>query len=95
MPFLLTGPIELGDGDKTVDVMGYIPDEKTLGQVDVSILSRYYPNGAETVSGPFDAKEKTDFQVNGRQHVLKYEPEADTDWRIGRPRVDIVVRGMR
>ena len=94
-PFLTSAPLEFGSGDNVVDLMEYIPDNKVLGTVDVSFLSRYYPHEDECVSGPYDAKARTDLRINGRQHAIRYECDANVDWRIGRPRVSITIRGRR
>lgn len=98
--FLQSGPFELntdedGLGGRSVSIMSFIPDERTLGATTLTIKSRQYPNGPETVTGPFPAAAKTDMRVNARQHSMRLDAQDGIDWRVGRPRVDIRLSGRR
>lgn len=83
-----SGPVELGAGDEVMDVSYYIPDENTLGAVNLSLLASRYPTGAETVVGPFTAANPTSVRVNARQVRLRIE-QVLHGWRFGTPRLDV------
>lgn len=95
VPFAESGPIELSEGgDDTMDVVGIVPDEKTLGDVKLSIFSSDYPTSTETLHGPFTAREPTDVRLNGRLVRLRIE-QVNTGWRFGTPRLRVEKSGQR
>lgn len=85
-PFLTTAPLELGDGDTTMEVHGYVPDEQHLGDVQVSFTVGDWTLSDDSTFGPYDATAKTDLRFSGRRVAITYEADADKDFRIGRPR---------
>ena len=93
--FAETGPVSLGNGDQTMNVLQLIPDEKTQGQVSVKFKSRFYPNAAETTHGPYTPANPTDVRFSGRQFRMRVEGAADADWRVGVMRVDAIPAGKR
>ena len=88
-PFAQSGPIELGAGDQTMSVLGVIPDEKTLGDVEVSFKTRMYPNSSETSYGPYTASQDTDTRFTARQVSVRYEGNVAGDWRVGVTKLDV------
>lgn len=94
VPVAESGPLELGDGERVMSVLQYIPDEKTLGDVSLSILHRMYPTGTETTSGPFTAANPTSVRLTARQIRIKIA-QVTAGWRFGTPRLDVVPRGKR
>ena len=52
-PFLESGPIELGTGERTMKIRKLIVDEKTQGDVDVYFKTREWPGDSETTSAAF------------------------------------------
>lgn len=95
VPFLEGGPVELGQGDNTFDVNGYIPDEKTLGDVTVSFTAKYEPEDVGVAYGPYVASEKTDFRFSARQVNMRFTGAVGTSWRIGIPRLLVEKAGER
>jgi hypothetical protein len=88
VPFLESGPIEMAGGDNVMDVQGIIPDEKTLGSVEVTVFTRLEPMLSEETYGPFPVAARTDIRANGRQVRIRFEEtDPPTDWRIGVPRL--------
>jgi hypothetical protein len=94
VPFAESGPIEIGVGDNVVIVNRIIPDENTLGDLDLSIFTALYPTATETESGPFTAAEPTDVRVMGRQIRLK-AVQNQAGWRFGTPRLEVTPGGKR
>jgi hypothetical protein len=93
--FAETGPVSLGDGSQTMNVLQLIPDEKTQGQVSVNFKTRFYPNAAETTHGPYTPANPTDVRFSGRQFRMRVEGAVDADWRVGVMRVDAMPAGKR
>jgi len=96
-PYARSGPIELGSGDRTLHVLGIVPDEKTAGDVSVSFRTRLYPNATETVLGAttLTSAGKADVRFSARQVELVVTGSALTNWRWGEPRLAIAQGGKR
>jgi len=88
-PYALAGPVEIGDGARTMNVDGIIPDEQHLGEVSVSFVVRDWPMDDGSEVGPFTTASKTDCRFSGRSVAPKFTAAADTDFLIGRFRVDL------
>lgn len=94
-PFLESGPIELGLGERRMHVTRLLPDEQTLGEVTVLFKTREYPTASEVTHGPYTLTEPTSVRFSGRQAVMRVAPVGETDWRFGIPRVDMRPGGKR
>ena len=94
-PFAESGPIEIGNGDQTMSVLQIVPDEQTLGEVQVSFKVRNYPMATETTFGPYTASQPTDVRFSGRQVKVRYTGAVLDDWRVGVPRMEAVAAGKR
>lgn len=95
IPFIEGGPLELGNGDNSYDVIGYIPDERTLGDVVISFIAKYEPEDSPETYGPYTASARTDLRFSGRQVNIRFDGARNTDWRIGIPRLMIEQAGTR
>jgi len=90
-----SGPYEIGVGENIMSVRQVIPDEQTLGEVQISFKSRMYPTSVETTHGPYSASQPTDARFSGRQVKIRYTGAVLQDWRVGVTRVDAVAAGKR
>lgn len=72
-PFVESGPLEIGTGDRLLRVQRLISDELILGTVHGTLLTALYPTDAETVTGPFQLNAPTSVRVTGRQFRLRLE----------------------
>jgi len=90
-----SGPYEIGVGENIMSVRQVIPDEMTLGEVQISFKSRMYPTSVETTHGPYSASQPTDARFSGRQVKIRYTGAVLEDWRVGVTRVDAVASGKR
>ena len=90
-----TGPISLGNGDQTMQVMQVIPDEVTQGDVEMYFKTRFHPNDVERTYGPFTPANPTSARFQGRQVRMRIEEDQLTNWRVGVMRLDVVPRGRR
>ena len=94
-PFAETGPIAIGVGEQVMSVRGMIPDEKTLGDVNATFKTRFYPTGAQLEFGPYSMSNPTSLRFTGRQIRMRVTGNAASDWRVGIMRLDAVAGGRR
>jgi hypothetical protein len=71
-----------------------VPDERTLGGLNLSLITAMEPTGPETVEGPFTTAAPTDVRVSGRLMRLRAE-QAAPGWRLGSPQVNVAPAGRR
>lgn len=97
LPFAETGPIQLGPGEQTMVVTGMIPDEQTQGEVIAWFRTRFYPNGDETIRGPYGMSNPTNLRFSARQvsMLVASNPLNTSNWRLGIPRLEMQVGGKR
>ena len=94
-PFAVSGPLELGTGERILSINEMVPDEKTQGDVRAFFATRFYPNAPEFSHGPYSLANPTPVRVTGRQVALKVEGVTLSSWRFGIPRLNAVVGGRR
>lgn len=88
-PTLTSGPVQIANGDRTMEIHAYVPDETTLGSVAASFSVRDYPMDAAVAVAAVDAAAKTDLRFSGRMVSVTFTGDADVDFRIGSPRFDM------
>lgn len=87
-PFLTSGPVEIGEGDRTMEVHAIIPDETNLGDWAVSFVSGDYPMDASATVAAVTATAKTNVRFSARRVAVKTTLAAEQDGRLGRFRFD-------
>jgi hypothetical protein len=95
VPYLESGPVELGDGDVVYDIVGLSPDERTLGDCELVLYTQYEPMGDETEHGPFTLDELTDLRVSARQVRMRLQQAEERSWRLGTMRLLVEPAGER
>lgn len=95
--YLEGGPFELGQGDLTYDLNGLIPDDKTLGDVSLTIYAKYEPDDAPATFGPYTTASKTDFRLSARQVNCRFVflSSSGAAARLGVPRLLVEQAGER
>lgn len=97
-PEATTGIIELGKGDNVFHLQEWIPDENTLGDLDLYVLTSFYPSeietSDETTNGPYTPANPTDLRLVARQARLRVV-EDQPGWRLGELRLDLEPGGLR
>ena len=88
-PFAESGALEIGDGDRFMNVKELIPDEKTLGSTTVTFKTANYPTATETSTGPFSMANPTSVRLTARQVRLRITGNTLTDWRYGNIRLNV------
>jgi hypothetical protein len=94
VPDAESGPVEIQNGDAVSEILNIIPDENTLGDVELSIFTSYFPTEDEVENGPYTAAKQTNVRLNARQVRLKLS-EVNPNWRFGIPRLEIMPGGRR
>ena len=95
IPFIQSGPIEIGAGDNLMVARSLIPDENTQGDVTAEFITRNYPNGATETHGPYSMANPTDVRFTGREVSMKVTSATANSWRVGTMRLDVVAGSKR
>jgi len=93
--FIESGPVSIGSGDNVVVATELIPDELNQGAVEATFKTRFHPNDTEREYGPYDPTNPTSIRFTGRQVRMRLTATENTDWRVGRMRLDIKAGGRR
>lgn len=89
-PYATTGPIELGNGDNIMWVMGLYPDDATVGDVTASFALRRNADDAQTSIGPYTLTQQTDLRFSGGIVEMTLTGATMTDWRVGVPKLEVM-----
>lgn len=88
-PWARTGPIELGNGDQVMHVLGLVPDDATVGDVAASFVVRRNPDDEGTAFGPYALNAKTDLRFSGALVEMTISGARDKAWRLGVSRLEL------
>lgn len=100
--YITLSPMEMGAGDRNLDVFGFIPDfERITGTVTITVNVAQYPMDTPTIVGPFDITPPDmtpilDFRADG--NTVGYTLTSNTlngDFRLGLPRANVQPSGAR
>jgi hypothetical protein len=95
IPYLESGPFEIGDGDTVAKVQRLVPDDKTVGDVSATLFGALYPDSVETASGPHSLSAQTALRMTARQVRVRLEQVNEVGWRVGTIRLGIRPGGRR
>jgi len=106
--YIESGDFDIGDGDDMMFVVRMIPDFKgQVGNVNISLKSRYYPSDTQTTKGPFyytTSTQRINPRTRGRQAAVRIETNGynavtndatGEDWRLGTMRFEVQPDGKR
>lgn len=82
-PYAISGPVEIGNGERTYSLYAIIPDETNLGDVQVSFTTGDWTMSPDGEEGPFDLSDRTDIRLNARRIAVKMIATPDRDFRVG------------
>lgn len=95
-PYVESGPIEIGTGDRIFAVTEFVPDESNEGDTQTEFYHALYPNDSETLVGPFANSGLSHCRFQARQVRLRVEELVTaSDWRVGEFRIRATQRGRR
>lgn len=99
VPFAVTGPLEIGNGDRLAQVNQILPDEESnsLPGITIGFTGKNTPLGTETDFGnfTFETDGYTDARFTARQLSMKVTGSLTQDFQVGNIRLDIKPRGRR
>lgn len=90
--FAITGPLEIGEGDKFMAVRRIIPDTEAFGDVTMTLLGKDMPTAAERSFGPYPYLNPTPVRANARQLRLRVDGQ-NARWEVGNFRFDVAESG--
>lgn len=73
VPFLESGPLEIGDGDQVLRVQTLLPDELHLGDLTATFFGSFQPEGPEATFGPYQLSARTDVRLSARQVRVRFD----------------------
>lgn len=94
VPYAQSGPVQIAHGDNWVHVSEIIPDEATLGSVSLQLAAKAYPTAEAHQVVAYNPANPTSTRVSGRAFTLR-ATQVLPDWRLGEPRFDVELEGMR
>jgi len=94
-PSLESGPMELGNGDALLSLQKVVPDDKTVGDVELTVYTAPNPDTAETANGPYTLTAHTTIRLKARQIRVKLTEAVATSWRVGVIRLGVQMSGRR
>ncbi len=74
--YIESGPLELGNGDRTMLVNTLLPDEKVIGQVVATFYGSFTSDGAEFASQAYTLSSRTDVRVSARYLRVRFAEPA-------------------
>jgi hypothetical protein len=95
VPYLMSGPTELGDGTQLMTVDRFMPDILAPGDVQLTLYGASQPGAPETKYGPYALSGLIPLRLAARQLRLLYEQVNPTGWRIGSQRLGMQPGGRR
>jgi hypothetical protein len=99
--FLISGSVEIADGDELMSVSKLVPDFDNLTNTMTATLTlEQYPQSADTVTTTgsiSNTTEKIDVRGRGRAVKIKYQTNTvnDTAWRLGSTKLQLRPDGRR
>jgi hypothetical protein len=90
--YLLSGPAEIGKGDRVIYSTMMAPDVDPANAVTLTFKMKTAPQGTEDSYGPYNCTPDTSegyvgIRVAGRQASMRVDQIADAEWTIGTVRL--------
>lgn len=97
---LALGEIDISNGDKIVDIFGFIPDFKVLvGTVNLGLTTYYYAPQMTNTYGPYPitlSGQRQDLRADAKAFAFQLSADAlGTNIRLGAPKFDLQPGGAR
>ena len=95
VPYVESGPIQLGNGDRVLSATSLIPDVTSLGDITTTFYTRMYPTDSDTAHGPYTMAAPTSVRFTGRTCRMKATSDSNEAWNLGIPRLEMQPGGRR
>jgi hypothetical protein len=86
--YALSGPIQMGQGDRMLEAVQMLPDEESTGAASLFFAQQFTPQGPVYNRGPYPTAHYTDLRLTGRQIAMKITAPHG-DFRFGAPRLEV------
>ena len=98
--FIESGEFDLGDGDDILFIDRIIPDVRvSVGNLQLSIKTKYHPNDVQIEKGPFEISGNTSYirpRARGRTAKIRVSTGTpNTRFNVGTIRMDVMPDGKR
>ena len=98
--FIESGEFDIGDGDDILFIDRIMPDIKvSVGNLQLSVKTKYHPNDTIITKGPFEVDGSTQFirpRARGRTGKIRVSTgAANTRFNVGSIRMDVMQDGKR
>ena len=94
-PSLESGPMELDEGGTLMSLQSIVPDDRTVGDVSLTVYAAYSPGDAEVAYGPYTLTAMTALRIKARQVRIKLTEAVETAWRVGVVRLGAMLSSRR
>lgn len=97
LPHAETGTMQLGNGERIMDITEILPDHESEGAFQIKLKTKNYPNTAETTHGAYTLNSPTSVRVQGREVKVRLEVPSTNPYgfKLGTVRVDAKVGSKR
>lgn len=98
--YIEAAPLDMSEGNQTVDVFGFIPDfERQSGAIEVRLYGKDHPRDQEMMIDVLTVLENdvmVDARVAGRQVGIRYTSRVvGGDFRLGAPKLEVSGAGVK
>lgn len=83
LPYMTSGPFEIGEGDRRMQLDEFLPDEENQGSVNTTFELREYANATPFEVGPFSSADRVGVGTTARLAKVKYQAVTGADFRVG------------
>jgi hypothetical protein len=78
-----------------VSLQKVVPDDKTVGDVSLTVYTAPNPDTTETEHGPYTLTAQTSIRLKARQIRVKLTEAVATGWRVGTVRLGVLQSSRR
>lgn len=100
MAFIEAAPFDMDEGNRAVDIFGFIPDfERQRGDIEVRLYGKDHPRDTEMMVDVLTVRESdimVDARLSGRQVGIRYTSNVlGGDFRLGAPKLEVSGAGIK
>jgi hypothetical protein len=97
LPYIQSGPIELGDGDRVYRLQRIVPDHVAAGSFTIMLRKRMYPMADFSNSTVYSVVGSSPVSIRdtARQVQIRVSGSLDPNWRLGMLRFGVRPQGRR
>ncbi len=95
LPYIESGPLEIGQGDTTMTIDQWMPDERQSGEVVLTLKGKFWPEDPEFTLDVINVTTPQTFIFNCRQVKARFTGVPGDDFRVGAMRFNWKGRGKR